>query len=148
MTKTLSAGAGLFRGLMSAQVAALAVCSILAGLLGGVALALGAAWGAGICLLAHAWAGFQLWLHPGNRRSERRRATAALRAEIGKITIMLVLLWLTFREVPAMQTKQMAAALLVGFFVTQAAGLVWLARNSNRYLQQAAPGDNDSKQLD
>lgn len=136
VTKTAYTGAGLFRGLMTAQAAAIAVCSILAGLLGGAPVAIAAAWGGGICLLAHAWAGFQLWLHPGNRRSERRQASAAIRAEMGKIVIMLLLFWLTFREMPDMRSRETAAALFAGFFLTQVAGWIWLARYGDAPLAQ------------
>ncbi len=136
-------GLGLFRGLLMAQLITAFVVSMLALLVGGTSVALAALWGGTICILAHAWAGFQLWLHPGNRKPARR-ASSGIRAEIGKIVITLALFWLTLREIPAMQTRDMAAALLVGFFVTQAAGLVWLARNSNRYIQSVNPGENDS----
>ena len=135
-------GLGLFRGLLVAQALAATTVAILALLWSG-SVALAAVWGGGICFLAHAWAGFQLWLHPRNR-IPARKLTAGFRAQTGKIIITLMLFWLTFREIPAMQTREMAAALLVGFFITQAAGLLWLARNSGRYMQTVSSGDNDT----
>jgi ATP synthase protein I len=137
-------GPALFRGLLLAQGLAMGVMASLAFLLAGKGVALAAFWGGSICFLAHAWAGYQLWLHPGNRLPARRM-TAGFRAQVGKIIITVMLLWLTFREIPAMQTRDMAAALIVSFFITQVAGLVWLVRNSSRYIQPLSSGDNDTK---
>lgn len=132
----------MFRGLMSAQAAATIICAVVAGLLGGTQVALAALWGGAICMLAFAWAGFQLWLHPGNRR-QHRMAGAAIRAEMGKIAIMLLLLWLTFREWPEVRERGTAAALLLTFFITQTAGWVWLARAGWAPEERALSRDHD-----
>ena len=118
---------GLFRGLMLAQAGTALVLAVAMGLLVGSTVGLAVFWGGMICLLAHAWGGFQVWLHPGNRAPERM-ATAAVRAELGKVAIILVLFWLTFSQVPESREQGTAAALLAGFFVVQVAGWVALAR--------------------
>lgn len=115
---------------MLAQVGtALALATVIA-ILAGAPIGLAALWGGTICLLAHAWGGFQIWLHPGNR-SPQRMATAAIRAELGKVAIILVLFWLTFSRVPETREQGVAAALLAGFFMVQVAGWVWLARSAD-----------------
>ena len=92
----------------------------------GPEVALAALWGGVICLLGHAWGGFQVWLHPRNRYPERM-AGAAVRAELGKLVIIISLLWLTFSQYEVMRGREMAAALLAGFFLVQVAGWVVLA---------------------
>ena len=112
---------------MGAQASAALAIAALAALTAGPNYGLAALWGGTICLLAHAWGGFQVWLHPRNHKPGRM-ATAAIRAEFGKIVIMLLLFWLTFSRVPATREQGMAAMLLAGFFLVQVAGWVALAR--------------------
>lgn len=139
MTKTAFSGAFIFRGLLLVQLTTLLVAGALAALLAGGLEGLAALWGGAICLLAHAWAGFQVWLHPRNQ-DPRHQAGAAIRAELGKIAIMLLLLWLSFREWPDLRGKNAAAALLASFFLAQVAGWIWLARVTGAPAQ--AGGDN------
>lgn len=127
MTKTAFPGTVIFRGLLLVQLTALLIAGALAALLAGGLEGLAALWGGAICLLAHAWAGFQVWLHPRNR-DPRHQAGAAIRAELGKIAIMLLLFWLSFREWPDLRGQSAAAALLASFFIAQMAGWIWLAR--------------------
>ena len=89
----------LFWGLMRAQLAAIVVFALLVTVTAGTLAGLVAAWGGTISLIAYAWGGYQIWLHPGNH-APKRMATAAVRAEMGKIAIMLLLFWLTFSKVP------------------------------------------------
>ena len=95
--------------------------------LAGTLAGLVAAWGGTISLIAYAWGGFQLWMHPGNR-APKRMATAAIRAEMGKIAIMLLLFWLTFSKVPEAREMKIAMVLLLGFMLTQIVGWVQVAR--------------------
>ena len=117
----------LFWGLMRAQLATLVIFALLVTSLAGTLAGLVAAWGGTISLIAYAWGGFQLWLHPGNR-APKRMATAAIRAEMGKIAIMLLLFWLTFSKVPEAQEMKIAMVLLLGFMLTQIVGWVQVAR--------------------
>ncbi|MDF1725155.1 MAG: ATP synthase subunit I, partial [Alcanivorax sp.] len=78
---------------MRAQLVTLVLFALLVTTLAGTLAGLVAAWGGTISLIAYAWGGFQLWMHPGNR-APKRMATAAIRAEMGKIAIMLLLFWL------------------------------------------------------
>ena len=128
-TETAQDKHAYFWGVLRSQAVTLLVISTLLGAVFGTTVALAAAWGATITLLSYAWAGFQLWLHPGNR-NPHRAATSAVRAEVGKVAIMLLLFWLTFRHMPVMTQQATAAALLVGFFFAQLAGFIWLARNA------------------
>jgi ATP synthase protein I len=142
VTKTAISGTFIFRGLMLVQITSLLVTAALAALMAGGPVGLAALWGGAICLLAHAWAGFQIWLHPRNQEP-RHQAGAAIRAELGKIAIMLLLFWLSFREWPDLRGKQAAAALLISFFVVQAAGWVWLARATGGPPPQGPPGNKE-----
>lgn len=117
----------LFWGLMRAQLATLVLFALLVTTLAGTLAGLVAAWGGTISLIAYAWGGFQLWLHPGNR-APKRMATAAIRAEMGKIAIMLLLFWLTFSKVPEAREMKIAMVLLLGFMLTQIVGWVQVAR--------------------
>ena len=107
----------LFWGLMRAQLVTLVLFALLVTSLAGTLAGLVAAWGGTISLIAYAWGGFQLWLHPGNR-APKRMATAAIRAEMGKIAIMLLLFWLTFSKVPEAREMKIAMVLLLGFMLT------------------------------
>lgn len=124
---------------MLAQAGTALILAAAISALAGPSFGLAALWGGMICLLAHAWGGFQVWLHPGNRAPERM-ATAAIRAELGKVAIILVLFWLTFSRVPESREQGMAAALLAGFFVVQVAGWIQLARSGD-----AAPRGGSGK---
>ena len=126
MTKTAISGTFIFRGLMLVQLTSLLVTAALTVLLAGGLEGLAALWGGAICLLAHAWAGFLVWLHPRNQ-DPQRQAGALIRAEAGKVAIMLFLLWLSFREWPGLRDMSTAGALLGGFFLVYVAGWVWLA---------------------
>jgi len=117
----------LFWGLMRAQFATLVLFALLVTSLAGTLAGLVAAWGGTISLIAYAWGGFQLWMHPGNR-APKRLATAAIRAEMGKIAIMLLLFWLTFSKVPEAREMKIAMVLLLGFMLTQIVGWVQVAR--------------------
>jgi len=117
----------LFWGLMRAQLVTLVLFALLVTTLAGTLAGLVAAWGGTISLIAYAWGGFQLWMHPGNR-APKRMATAAIRAETGKIAIMLLLFWLTFSKVPEAREMKIAMVLLLGFMLTQIVGWVQVAR--------------------
>ena len=117
----------LFWGLMRAQFATLVLFALLVTSLAGTLAGLVAAWGGTISLIAYAWGGFQLWMHPGNR-APKRLATAAIRAEMGKIAIMLLLFWLTFSKVAEAREMKIAMVLLLGFMLTQIVGWVQVAR--------------------
>lgn len=130
---------------MIAQASMTLVLFLSSWLLFAMPVAFGALWGGVICLLAHAWSGFQLWLSPANRLP-RRMATAAIRAEVGKIVIILLLLAVTFSKVPATREPGIAAMLLAGFFLVQLAGWIWLARAVN--VPAAATGEADSAEHD
>mgnify|MGYP003136631260 FL=1 len=117
----------LFWGLMRAQLATLVIFALLVTSLAGTLAGLVAAWGGTISLIAYAWGGFQLWMHPGNR-APKRLATAAIRAEMGRIAIMLLLFWLTFSKVPEAREMKIAMVLLLGFMLTQIVGWVQVAR--------------------
>lgn len=125
----------LFWGLMRAQLTTLVAFGLLVTGLAGVFAGLVAAWGGTICLIAYAWGAFQIWMHPGNRAPERM-ATAAMRAEMGKIAIMLLLFWLTFSKVPEAREMKIAMVLLLGFLLTQIVGWVQIARLDGRMAGQ------------
>ncbi|MBD3644801.1 ATP synthase subunit I [Alcanivorax sp.] len=112
---------------MRAQLVTLVLFALLVTTLAGTLAGLVAAWGGSISLIAYAWGGFQLWMHPGNR-APKRMATAAIRAEMGKIAIMLLLFWLTFSKVPEAREMKIAMVLLLGFMLTQIVGWVQVAR--------------------
>lgn len=132
----------LFWGLMRAQIITLVIFAILATVLAGTIVGLSAVWGGTICLLAHGWAGFQVWLHPRNRDAQNQMG-AVIRAETGKIAIMLLLLWLSFKQWPHLRGQYPAAALLVNFFLVQVVGWIWLARATG-----APPGGDASGKHD
>lgn len=120
----------LFWGLMRAQIIAVMIVAVLVFLIAGTGLGLAAAWGGVISLIAYAWGGFQVWLHPGNR-APKRMANAAMRAEAGKVTIMLALFWLTFAKVPLMRELTHVMVLFFGFLLAQIAGWIQVARLEN-----------------
>ena len=115
----------MFWGLLRAQGAAIFVVVLLAALFGGADAGAVALWGGIISLIANAWAGFQLWMHPGNR-SPQRLSGAAIRAEVGKVVIMLLLFALTLKRWPLMQQGSMVLILALAFLGTYVCGLVWL----------------------
>lgn len=133
----------LFLGLMRAQLLGLVVAAGVAGMIAGVEMALIAAWGGTISVIAFAWSGFQLWLHPGNH-ALKRMATAAIRAEMGKIALLLLLLWLSFKHWPELREAHTAAALLISFFLVQAVGSIWLARATGTSNDERASGKHDA----
>lgn len=120
-------GKALFIGLVLSQLVTLIVLAIITSLALEFDVAKATTWGAGICFLAYMWAGFQMWLNPRNKVG-KRRSTTAIRAEVGKVTIALLLLGISIKTVPEFREKTGAAALLLGFFITQVAGSIWLAR--------------------
>ncbi len=115
----------LFWGLLRAQAVATLIIAIVVAAFGSGEQVLIALWGGGISLIAYAWAAYQLWAHPGNR-SPRRHASAAVRAEVGKIVILLMLFWLTLRQWPATRDSN-AIIMFAAFFLVQFVGWVWLA---------------------
>lgn len=119
-------GSKLFWGLLCAQSLATFIVVALAAWPGGRIVALSALVGGGIALVANSWAGFQLWLHPSNYKPNRA-ATAAIRAEIGRLVIVLLLFWLTLKHWPQARDGAAAMMLFAGFFVVQLVGWVWLA---------------------
>ncbi len=121
----------LFWGLMRAQISSAILFAALVTVLAGASLGLAAAWGGIISLIAYAWGGFQVWLHPGNRAPERM-AGAALRAEAGKVVIMLALFGLTFAKVPGLREMTHVVVLFLGFLLAQIAGWVQVARLDRR----------------
>lgn len=128
---------------MFAQLVAMLVMAVACALLFGPFSGLTAFWGGAICLLAHAWAGYQMWLHP-RLRIPRHQAGSAIRAEMGKVAITLLLFWLSFSEWPLLREQLAAGTLLTGFFVTQVAGWIWLVRATGA----AAPPGSGNNTLD
>lgn len=126
MTGTYSQGSSLFWGLLRAQGAATVALAIAVAIAGSSEQVLIALWGGVMSLVAYTWAGFQLWIHPGNRQP-RRQMSAAIRAEVGKVVILLLLFWLTLSEWPATRSSN-ALILFAAFFFAQLAGWIWLAR--------------------
>jgi ATP synthase protein I len=131
----------LFWGLLRAQAVATLIVALVVAAFGSAEQALIALWGGGISLIAYAWAGYQLWAHPGNR-SARRHASAAVRAEVGKIVILLLLFWLTLRQWPATRDSN-ALIMFAAFFLVQLVGWIWLAVRLASEPEQA--GDEGSK---
>lgn len=142
MTGKYSQGSSLFWGLLRAQAAAAIGIAILVAIAGSTEQILIALWGGGISLIAYAWAGFQLWVHPKNRLA-RRQASAAIRAEVGKVVILLLLFWLTLSEWPATRSSN-ALILFAAFFVSQLAGWIWLARRLATNPIEAEPADSSA----
>ena len=128
---SMGSGKKLFWGLFIAQLATIVVSSVISLVVLGQQGMLAMAWGGTITLIGSTWAGFQLWLHPKNQQPARM-ATAAIRAEVGRIVITLLLLWQSFRKWPEVREIDMAAALLIGFFLVQLAGWIWLARATGK----------------
>lgn len=83
-----------------------------------------------VSLASSAWAGYQLWLHPRNRVASGA-SVAAIRAEVGRVVIVLVSLWLMLKHWPEYRQMTQAGLMLAGLFLVQLAGWVWLARNSD-----------------
>lgn len=131
----------LFWGLMRAQISSTILFAALIAAIGSGSLGLTALWGGTISLIAYAWGGFQVWLHPGNRASERM-AGAAIRAEVGKVVIMLALFGLTFAKVAAMRQLAHVMVLFPGFVLAQVAGWVQVARLEHR-LETERYGQDD-----
>lgn len=128
MNDTDSEGSSsLYWGLLRAQGLALLAAGLVVSIFRGPDPILIALWGGLISLFANAWAGFQLWMHPGNRGSSRR-ASAAIRAEVGKVAIVLVLFGLTLKQWPDVHTGSNAVILVLAFLWTYVAGLFWLHR--------------------
>lgn len=121
----------MFLGLFCAQGMAALAAALLVALACDPKAAPVALWGGSISLFANTWAGFQLWLHPGNR-SPQRRTGAAIRAEAGKVAIVLVLFWLTLEAWPQTRTGSTAITLLLTFLWTYLVGLFWLQRETGR----------------
>ncbi|MDF1780850.1 MAG: ATP synthase subunit I [Alcanivoracaceae bacterium] len=127
MTGTNSQGPKqLFWGLLRAQAVATFIIAIGMAVFGSSEQILIALWGGSISVIAYAWAGYQLWMHPKNRLAQRH-ASAAVRAEVGKIVILLLLFWLTLKEWPATRDSN-ALILFAAFFFAQLVGWIWLAQ--------------------
>ena len=131
----------LFWGLMRAQISSVILFAALVTVIAGTSLGLTALWGGTISLIAYAWGGFQVWLHPGNRAPERM-AGAAMRAEAGKVVIMLALFGLTLAKVAVMRELAHVAVLFPGFLLAQIAGWVQVARLERR-LETERYGQDD-----
>lgn len=109
--------------LQLAQVLALAGASILLWLIGAASQNVLGLWlGGAISLLANLWAGYQLWLHPA-RHLPGRAAGAAMRAEAGKVAIVLVLFGITYSHWPAASQGKTGMALVLGFLWVYLVGL-------------------------
>lgn len=78
--------------------------------------------GGGISVAANLWAGYQLWLHPA-RHLPGRAAGAAMRAEAGKVAIVLVLFGVTYSHWPAASQGATGMALVLGFLWVYLVGL-------------------------
>lgn len=98
---------------------------------GALTEALAGVWGGLICVLAHVWAGYQLWMRSGNASAEMVFRAVA-RAEMGKLVIVLTLMFITFAKVPGFREQGPAGALLAGFFLAYLAGWGWLARATGK----------------
>ena len=114
MTGSERQGSSIYWGLLRAQGAVIIASAILVATAGSTDKVLAALWGGGICLIANAWAGFQVWMHPGNRSPQRLQG-AAIRAEVGKVVIVLLLFGLTLKRWPIMHTGSTALILLLAF---------------------------------
>lgn len=120
-------GSGLFRGFLCAQgAAAIAVILVAYGVSEG-SLLKAALWSAAIAVVPSTWAGFQLWLHPRNQMPSRL-AGAAVRAEIGRMLITLLMFYGALKSDPTLAQKAPAATMLGGYFIIYLAGAIWLAR--------------------
>lgn len=121
----------LFWGLMRAQIITLVIVAILTTVLADATAGLFAVWGSAISLIAYAWGGYQVWLHPGNIKPDRM-AGAAIRGEAGKVLIMLALFGLTFAEVRLSREFRNVTVLLLGFLLTQIVGWIQVMRLDRR----------------
>lgn len=135
---SMGSGKQLFRGLFIAQLVTIVITALIALFVSGQQGMLAMAWGGAITWIASTWAGFQLWLHPKNQQPARM-ATAAIRAEVGRIAITLLLLWMSFRKWPEVREIELAAALLLGLFLVQVAGWIWLARATGKTSIDSSP---------
>ena len=61
---------------MRAQTTSVVIIAALAAVIAGSTIGLAALWGGTISLIAYAWGGFQVWLHPGNRAAKRMAGAA------------------------------------------------------------------------
>jgi ATP synthase protein I len=94
---------------MRAQTTSVVIIAALAAVIAGSTIGLAALWGGTISLIAYAWGGFQVWLHPGNRAAKRMAGAA-------------------FAEVPQMRESMTAMVLFLAFMSAQIAGWVQVAR--------------------
>lgn len=121
----------MFWGLLYAQAAGTLAAALLAGGLlleaGALPAALG---GGGISLLGYAWAGYQLWWRPGNGSPEQILGRTVY-AQVGKVTIFLVLFALAFHYESRLHRPDMLGALVAGFIGAQLAGWLHLARRGD-----------------
>lgn len=115
----------IYWGLLRAQGLAIFAIVLMVSVTRGPADLLLAGWGGSISLIANAWAGFQLWLHPGNRQPARQTG-APIRAEVGKVVVILALFGLTFSQWPDISRGSALIILVVAFLWTYLSGLVWL----------------------
>lgn len=130
MAESSSQGRRLFLALLIPQGLALIAALGVVALIGAATEAMVAALlGGSISILANAWAGFQLWLHPANR-SPARQASASMRAEAGKVAIVLLLFGTTFSKWPAASSGSTGIILVLVFLWTYLAGLLALHRAS------------------
>lgn len=125
----------LYWGLLRAQGLALIAAGLLVSIVKGPDAILIALWGGLISLFGNAWGGYQLWLHPGNR-GPSRSASAAIRAEVGKVAIVLVMFGLTLKGWPEVRTGSNAVILVLAFLWTYVAGLFWLQRATGEHANE------------
>lgn len=80
-----------------------------------------------ICLLGHAWAGWQLRTRPGSAGAQRVLARVVW-AQVGKVAIILTLFALSFRFVSSTREPETLGGMLAGFIGAQVAGWLYIAR--------------------
>ena len=114
-----------FRGLLFAQ--ALGTLIVAFGLLWIAVPAPAALSGGAICLLGHAWAGWQLRPRLGTASAERVLARVVW-AQMGKVAIVLMLFALSFRFAPSTHQPETLGGMLAGFIGAQVVGWLYLAR--------------------
>lgn len=117
-------GAG-FRGLLFAQVSGTLVTAVIVVVITGRAMP--ALWGGSICLLGYAWGAWQLRPRPGPAEAQRVLARVVW-AQLGKVTIFLMLFALSFRFGPSTHQPQTLGGMLAGFAGAQVAGWLYFAR--------------------
>jgi ATP synthase protein I len=115
----------IYWGLLRAQGLAILAVVLMVSVIRGPADLLLAGWGGAISLIAYAWAGFQLWMHPGNREPARQTG-APIRAEVGKVVVILALFGWTFSQWPDVGESSALIILAGAFLWTYLCGLVWL----------------------